>query len=204
MSATLNGLMTQYASAVKARGATPVILRAATQTSGPNPVPMPPICENPEVAALTAIHSTTLSISAAACNGALIAGDKMTIAGNVYTITGTVQSNTATPGFTNVPITPGLLAAAPAATPIAFTFSLDQPVYVNVGAYSLGLIDGTIIRSSDLMMTLAAWNLLTGTLLNPPDQTDQIIFNGQQLSIISITPKIVLGTVLGYVLQARA
>jgi hypothetical protein len=205
MSGSLGGLLPQFASAVKMRGTT-AILRRAAKTGGPNPVPMPPLCENPEVAQLTAAGSGSISISASAANGALVAGDQMTIAGVTYTVQAQAlsQPNSAAPGFLSVPVLPLVAADIAAGTPVAFTFSLDQAVYVTVGTYALGLIDGAVIQSADLQFTLANWDLSAGMPIVAPTQTDQIIFNGSQMSIQAITPKIIMGAIVGYSIQARA
>ncbi len=206
MSGTLNGLLTQYANAVKLRGVTPAILRRATKTTGPNPVPAPPIYVNAVVGGATEAGSNTISISAAAANGSLVAGDQIMISNITYTVTAPVAASLdlSAPGFANVPVTPVVPALIAAGLPVAFNFLLDQAVYINVTAYSQGLVDGTVIQSADLMMTLAVWDLLSGTPITPPNPTDQIIFNGTAYSIVSITPKIALGGVIGYSVQARA
>lgn len=200
----INGLLTQFASAVKARG-TPVTLRRATQTGGPNPAQMPPIVENPEVASLIPAGSAAISISASAASGALIAGDQIAVAGVLYTVQAQVSSQGAmAPGFLNVPVLPLVPLDITAGTPVYFTFSLDQTIFVTVGSYAQGLMDGNLIQSSDLQFILASWDLVAGGLITPPSLTDQLIFNGAQLSIVAITPKLILGTVAGYSIQARA
>jgi hypothetical protein len=206
MSGTLSGRQIQFANAVKRRG-TLVTLRRATTTGGPAPLSIPPVIENPLVSATKAQGSTSLSISAAIANGALVAGDQMIINGVTYTITSQISAqpnNSSSPGFLNVPFTPGLASSVTAATPISFVFSLDQSVYVTVGSYNQALIDGTVIQSSDLQFTLASWNLATGTAIVQPNQSDQIIFNGTQFGIVSTMPKFMQGTIVGYLIQARA
>jgi hypothetical protein len=206
MSGTLSGRQIQFATAVKRRG-TLVTLRRATTTGGPAPLAMPPVCENPLVSATKSQGSTSLNISAAAANGALVAGDQMVINGNTYTITSQVAAqpnNSTSPGFLNVPFAPGLLASVAAATPITFIFSLDQSVYVTVSGYNQALIDGTVIQAADLQFTIASWSLAAGGVIVPPNQSDQIIFDGTQFGIVNVLLKLIQGTVVGYLIQARA
>jgi hypothetical protein len=202
----MNGMLTQVAQAVKMRGTT-MTLRRANSTGGPNPLPMPPVCENPVVASLTPVGATSISISAAAANGALVQGDEMIINGVTYTVGAEVLStgaSAASPGFVGVPVTPAVASAIAAGTPIAFDFSLDQTIYATVNSYAQELIDGTLIQSSDLMFTLAAWDLVAGAPLSAPNQSDQIIFAGTQFGIVSTNPVYALGTVVKYAIQARA
>lgn len=199
------GVLQQIASAIRYRGALITIRRAAT-TGGQNPVPIPPNIENP-VSAGAAVGDTSLIINCAAANGQLIAGDQITFGGITFTVTGPANSNALNDpqaGFSTVPITPSVAAAIPAGTVANFSFVSDQNIYANIGSFSLGLIDNTVIQSTDLNVAIASWDSITQAVLPPPKSTDSLIINGSRYGIVNVFPQLIGGTVVRYNVQARA
>jgi hypothetical protein len=191
--------------AARRRG-TMITLRRAQTTGGPNPLQIPPIVENPEIAAAQAIGDTVLSIGAATANGALVPGDLITVDGNTYTVqtqTASTAFGVSPAGFFSVPISPALSTAVSPGDAVTLSFSADQDFYANINSYALQQVN-EVIQAADLQILLPAWDTITASLITQPQETDKIVFNGQVLSIISCLPQFIQGQVVTYRIQARA
>ncbi|WP_146617680.1 hypothetical protein [Rhodoplanes serenus] len=76
--------------------------------------------------------------------------------------------------------------------------STDHPCALVVLAYDTREIDGTLIRSSDRKVLVAA-----GGLAVEPTAADRIVIGGTALEIVRVAPLAPGGTVVLYEIQAR-
>jgi hypothetical protein len=73
-----------------------------------------------------------------------------------------------------------------------------QTVTARISAFPARDVDGTLIKSSDILLIVPALNLTFA-----PEPRDQVTFNGELFEVISVQPEYVSTSVALYRVQAR-
>lgn len=195
------GLDRQVAAAIRERG-TRAILRSVTLTTGPAPMPSPPLLDDAVVGSPIAAGDMVLSINASVARGIIKAGDLLVIGSVSYPVMADVQSRPASarpgsiPGFDGVAVSTPLVAT-PAGTPVVLNPASDVTCYVIINNFPLQMIANSLIQAADVDVTMAAYGIREPSLL------DRLIVNGRERAIMTVTPVYSQEHIIQYRLQAR-
>ncbi|WP_029313215.1 hypothetical protein [Acidiphilium angustum] len=200
--ALANQIARQTADAIKfAGGGSTITLRTVSRGTGPQPFANPPSVEGATIAANAAAGETNIALYAQAASGQLIAGDSVIVNGAAVTVGGNAPASSTfgtAPGFPAVPLASPLTMALTAGTPVSFSFGADKTVFTSVSAFPIALGTNADVQIGDLRFTIAA-----NAVAAMPTDTDLVLFNGDILSIVSVTPIYLYGQAIKYQIQAR-
>lgn len=175
---------------------TTIILRRITTDGGPAPSTNPPTGGPATVDAET-LSGTSLITIAGGFRGRLVAGDAFSIAaGQIHTITGAIAAVGGK--FIDIAFTPALAADAAAGAAVTFTYAADVTLTARIGSFPTRMVDGTAIRSTDLMVIIPGSALSTR-----PAPSDLILIGGVPHNVISADPQYVRDAVGLWRVQAR-
>lgn len=181
---------------LKVRGTT-VTLRRYSTTSGPNPEPNPPHVETLTLSGNHSVGTTTLNLTAVKLHGRIVVGDKFRIDEDVYEVS---VGATATNNAATVTLSSPLLDSQTSGTAVVPIWGSDSVIPAMINPFGRHLVDGTLIESSDLQVSISIHSL-KGL---EPKLTDLIILkSGDARRIVSIMPMMVTGEIAGYTLQTR-
>ncbi len=191
------GYAARLADAYQRTGAQ-ILLRQVSGTGGPSPLINPPRVTGAVLSAPVSQMATAVSIAATTAAGRLVPGDIINAAGvQLVVTTAAAALPVMTPGFGAIGIQPAPAAIA-SGTPVTFTFGADLIVFGEILSYPISLIDGDKIRSRDLQVKIAAYNLPDEI---PPDWS--IIINGREMAVLSAVPTFMRGEIMSWTIQAR-
>jgi hypothetical protein len=159
-----------------------VIYRAVSGSgSSQNP---PQLGGSITVAANALAGAAVVSVKAGMLIGKVVAGDAITIAGDEteYEIIGAVQASANQ--LANVPISPALVADAPAGAAVEFTFLRDYPVRAAVAGYQANELLGGV-QAGDRRIILPQAHIDDAGMTDEPKAGDKIILGAKTFNVIS-------------------
>lgn len=187
----------QVAAVIRDRGCK-AILRRVTLSTGPAPMPSPPLLDDAVTALPVLAGDMAFALNAKAARGVIKMGDLLTINGFDYPVVADVQSRPAStaPGFDNVRVSSPLVALA-AGVPVVLKPASDVECYVVINNFPLQMIANSLILAADVDVLIAAYGIRAPAIL------DRLIVNGRERSIITVTPVYSQEHIIQYRLQAR-
>lgn len=181
---------------LKVRGTT-VTLRRFSTTTGPKPEPNPPHVEDLKLSGNYSVGVTTINLGATKLHGRILVGDKLRIGDDTYEVSvGATAVNNAATVTLSSPLLESFLDGE-VVTPV---WAADSVIPAMINPFGRHLVDGTLIESSDLQVSISLHSL-KGV---EPKLTDIVILkSGDARRIVAIMPMMVTGEVAGYTLQTR-
>lgn len=195
-------IIRRYSDAVRRRGRC-ITLRHVTSAGalGPNPpAVVAPVLDGPAAAG-----ASVISVRATAAFGRILAGDKITIGALPPIAVGADVIASAAPvdpsapwqpGFTGITLAGTLPSPAADGTAVAFTWQADTTVWCVVGEFDAKL-QPTQLVAGDESVVIPAYGIAK------PLATDQLLFDGETRTIVTVTRVYQRGLVVAWRVQAR-
>ena len=192
-------LVLQVAHAARRRGVL-AILRTPNMTPG---ALNPPTVADLTLGSAVSVGATVLQLSASSAYGNFMPGDTLTVGATVFTVAAQVSANPvgAPQGFTNVPIAAATSACTAGAT-VTPGYAADRQVWCSINAYPQQEIDGRLITTKDLRVTMPVLDYLD-VALPSPTPANLLVVNGDIRTIVSASPNYAGAVLVSWSIQAR-
>ncbi len=185
----------RFYSVLNRRGAK-IKLRNIQTTSGANPLINPARVTNLTVSGTHNQGVTSITVTGAPLAGRFIAGDVLLINGVRFLVQAEAQASSNSAAVSVLPALPWQVNGG---TAVTVEWKNDEIVPAAVAAYAQRLIDGSLIESGDLSVTISAHRLK-----NVPSLSTIVVLPGEDIrKIVAISPQLVEGIAISYSIQVR-